>query len=70
MSQNGFWGEHKKSEGVKTFFFFFGLHLMLGGKLDVEGREDVFFGFHRFGVKLDVGAPEDDFGGGGGARIA
>ena len=33
----------KTSEGVKTFFF--GLHPMFGGK-------------------LDVGAPEDDFGGG------
>ena len=44
MSQNEFWGEHWTSEGVKTFFFIFGLHLMFGGK-------------------LDVGAPEDDFGG-------
>ena len=32
----------KTSEGVKTFFF--GLHLMFGGKLDVGAPEDDFRG--------------------------
>ena len=38
------------------FFFFFGLRLILGGKLDVERREDLlFFGLHLIlGGKLDV----------------
>ena len=30
-------------------FLFFGLHLILGGKLDVARREDLFFfGLHRY----------------------
>ena len=44
-----------------TFFFcFFGLRLILGGKLDVGRCEDLFFGLHLIlGGKLDVGRRED-----------
>ena len=38
---------------------------MFGEKLDVGRREDLFFGLPpMFGGKLDVGAPDADFGGG------
>ena len=44
-----------------TFFFFFGLYLILGGKLDVGKRDDLFlFGLHLIlGGKLDVGRHDD-----------
>ena len=36
-------------ESVKTFFFFFfGLHSIITGKLDVGRREDLFFVFGVF----------------------
>ena len=36
-------------------FLFFGLSLILGGKLDVGRRDDLFFGLHLIlGGKLDV----------------
>ena len=40
--------------------FFFGLHLILGGKLDVEGREDLLFGLQRYFQgkrKQEIAAP-------------
>ena len=41
---------------------FFGLHLILGGKLDVGKREGLFFGLHLIlGGKLDVERREDLF---------
>ena len=45
---------------------------MITLKKTSEGVKTFFFGLDpMFGGKLDVGAPEDDFGkGGGGARIA
>ena len=49
----------KMSEGVKTFSFF-GLHLIIRGKLDVGRHEDLFFfGLHSIvRGKLDVGRRE------------
>ena len=36
--------------------FFFGLHLILGRKLDVRKRDDLFFGLSLIlGEKLNVG---------------
>ena len=43
-------------------YLFFGLHPIIGGKLDVGRRGDLFFflGLHlTFGGKLDVGRRED-----------
>ena len=38
--------ENRTSENAMTSFF--GFHMILGGKLDVEIREDLFFGLRRY----------------------
>ena len=60
--------ENWTSADVKTFFlsFFFNSSLIVGGKLDVRGREDLFsfFFFNSsliVGGKLDVCGREDLF---------
>ena len=40
-----FWEDKWTSEDVMIFFFFFGLHVILGGKVDVGRRDDLFLVF-------------------------
>ena len=51
-----FGGEQWTSEGVKTFFYF-GLHPMFGGKLDVGRPEDFFLRGKRGPRKMISGGP-------------
>ena len=58
-----FWAEKWTSADVMTFFsFFFGLHLLLGGKMDICGRDDLFCSVFTcfWAKKIDI-CGRDDF---------